>query len=110
MAARKKPPVRRKPSSPARSGLDKCPSGIPGLDEVTGGGLPRGRPTLVCGSSGTGKTLFGLQFLVRGALERGEPGVFVSFEERGRDLEQNVDSLGFSLPRHAAQATGHETH
>lgn len=77
--------------------LAKCPTGIPGLDEITGGGLPRGRPTLVCGSSGTGKTLLGMQFLVRGALDHGEPGVFVSFEERERDLEQNVASLGFPL-------------
>lgn len=87
-----------KPTIPAMLGLEKCPSGIRGLDAVTGGGLPRGRPTLVCGSSGSGKTLFGLEFLVRGIQEHNEPGVFMCFEEREKELAQNVASLGFNLP------------
>jgi circadian clock protein KaiC len=79
-------------------GLAKCPSGIAGLDAITGGGLPRGRPTLVCGGSGSGKTLFSMEFLVRGIQEHGEAGVFMCFEEREEDLAQNVASLGFALP------------
>ncbi len=78
-------------------GLDKCPSGIPGLDEITGGGLPLGRPTLVCGGAGCGKTLFATQFLVCGAIHQGEPGVFVTFEETEDELGQNAASLGFDL-------------
>jgi circadian clock protein KaiC len=78
--------------------LEKSPSGIEGLDEVTGGGLPRGRPTLVCGGAGCGKSLFAMEFLVRGALDHGEHGVFVSFEEGIEDMTQNVASLGFDLP------------
>src|SRR5947207_2403867 len=77
--------------------LPKARTGIPGLDEVTGGGLPRGRPTLVCGSAGCGKTLLAVEFLVRGATEFGEPGVFLAFEETGEELAQNVRSLGFDL-------------
>ena len=77
--------------------LPKCPSGIKGFDEITGGGLPKGRPTLVAGSAGSGKTLFSMEFLIRGALEHGEPGVFMSFEENARELAQNVASLGFDL-------------
>jgi circadian clock protein KaiC len=77
--------------------LLKCPSGIQGLDEITGGGLPRGRPTLVAGSAGCGKTLFSMEFLVRGALEHGEPGVFMAFEENSKELAENVASLGFDL-------------
>ena len=79
--------------------LAKTPSGIHGLDEITGGGLPRGRPTLVCGGAGSGKTLFALEFLVRGILEHGEPGVFMSFEESEEELAANVVSLGFDLRR-----------
>lgn len=75
----------------------KCPTGIQGLDEITGGGLPRGRPTLVCGGAGCGKTLFASEFLVRGAVQFGEPGVLMSFEETGPELEANVASLGFDL-------------
>ncbi len=77
--------------------LPKAPTGIPGLDEITGGGLPRGRPTLVCGSAGCGKTLMAMEFLVRGAVEYKEPGVFMAFEETGPELAQNVRSLGFDL-------------
>src|SRR5690606_6141956 len=76
----------------------KAPSGIAGLDDITDGGLPRGRVTLVCGKAGSGKTLLGMQFLVKGATEYGEPGVFMSFEESSKDLEENVASLGFDLP------------
>src|ERR1700720_4367861 len=77
--------------------LEKVPSGIKGVDEITGGGLPKGRSSLVCGSAGCGKTLFGLEFLVRGATEFNEPGVFVAFEENEAELAQNVASLGFDL-------------
>ena len=79
------------------AGILKCPTGIHGLDEITVGGLPRGRPTLVCGSAGCGKTLLGMEFLVRGATEFGEPGVCLSFEETGEELASNVVSLGFDL-------------
>ena len=78
--------------------LAKAPTGIRGLDEVTGGGLPRGRPTLVCGPAGSGKTLLAMEFLVRGITQFGEPGVFVAFEETRDDLVANVASLGFDLP------------
>ena len=83
-----------KKSSPV---LEKVPTGIDGLDEITGGGLPRGRPTLVCGSAGCGKTLFAMEFLVRGAVQFGEPGVYMSFEETSEELTKNVSSLGFDL-------------
>jgi len=78
-------------------GLSKALTGIQGLDEITGGGLPQGRPTLVCGTAGCGKTLLGMEFLVRGAIEYGEPGVFMSFEETEAELKKNVRSLGFDL-------------
>jgi circadian clock protein KaiC len=78
-------------------GLRKSPSGIRGLDEITGGGLPSGRPTLVCGGTGCGKTLLAMEFLVHGASEYGEPGVFMSFEETAEELTENVASLGFDL-------------
>ena len=77
--------------------LPKCPTGIQGLDEITLGGLPRGRPTLVCGSAGCGKTLLGMEFLVRGATQFDEPGVCLSFEESAAELAQNVASLGFEV-------------
>ena len=77
--------------------LAKAPTGIHGLDEITGGGLPKGRPTLICGTAGCGKTLLGMEFLVRGATEFNEPGVFMAFEETALDLTQNVRSLGFDL-------------
>jgi len=86
-----------------RASLQKAPSGIQGLDEITGGGLPRGRPTLVCGGAGCGKTLFGLEFLIRGAVDHGEPGVFVSFEESEHEIAANVASLGFDVPRLQSQ-------
>lgn len=79
------------------TGIAKCPTGIRGLDEITKGGLPRGRPTLVCGGAGSGKTLLAMEFIVRGAREFGEPGVFVSFDEMAEELTANVASLGFDL-------------
>jgi circadian clock protein KaiC len=85
-----------KPTSPPKL-LPKCPTGIQGLDEITGGGVPRGRPTLVCGSAGCGKTLFAAEFLVRGAMQFGEAGVFMAFEETEAELKANVASLGFDL-------------
>jgi circadian clock protein KaiC len=78
--------------------LLKTRSGIDGLDAITEGGLPTGRPTLICGAAGCGKTLFGVTFLVQGALRFEEPGVFISFEERPEDIFANVASLGFNLP------------
>jgi circadian clock protein KaiC len=77
----------------------KVPTGISGLDEITGGGLPKGRPTLVCGSPGCGKTLFGIQFLINGIRQFNEPGVFISFEEPPKDLALNVKSLGVDLDK-----------
>ena len=77
--------------------LAKSPTGIGGLDEATGGGLPEGRPTLVCGGPGCGKTLLAMEFLVRGATEFGEPGVFVAFEETPEELGENAGPLGFDL-------------
>jgi circadian clock protein KaiC len=84
--------------SPSNS-LQKALTGIQGLDEITGGGLPNGRPTLVSGGPGSGKTMFGLEFLVRGATLYNEPGVFMSFEETIPDLTVNAASLGFDLTR-----------
>jgi len=77
--------------------LPKSPTSIQGFDEITGGGLPKGRPTLVCGGAGCGKTLFAMEFLVRGATLYNEPGVFISFEETAKELAANVSSLGFDL-------------
>ncbi len=83
--------------------LPKTPTGITGLDEITGGGLPKGRPTLICGDAGCGKTLFSIEFIVRGAMEFNEPGVFVAFEEKTEELAANVASLGFDLQKLIAQ-------
>src|SRR3954465_4507242 len=83
--------------------LAKVTTGISGLDEITRGGLPRGRPTLVCGGAGCGKTLMAMEFLVRGAMDHGEPGVFMAFEETGDELTANVRSLGFDLEALTAQ-------
>lgn len=86
-----------------RRALPKCPTGIHGLDEITGGGLPKGRPTLVCGAAGCGKTLLAMEFLLRGILDHDEPGVFIAFEETAEELTQNVRSLGFDLDELEAQ-------
>jgi circadian clock protein KaiC len=83
-------------SAPPRT-IDKAPTGIHGFDDLTLGGLPRGRPTLVCGGAGCGKTLFAAEFLARGARQFGEPGVFLAFEENAADLRANVASLGFDF-------------
>ncbi len=85
-----------RPMSGAK-GFPKAPTGIHGLDELTRGGLPRGRPTLVCGSAGCGKTMLGIEFLVRGATQFDEHGVLMAFEETGEELTANVRSLGFDL-------------
>ncbi len=84
-------------SASASPALQKCPTGIRGLDDITLGGLPKGRSTLICGKAGCGKTLMAMEFLVRGGLTFGEPGVFVSFEESVEELAQNVASLGWNL-------------
>ncbi|MEO5685825.1 MAG: circadian clock protein KaiC [Burkholderiaceae bacterium] len=88
-----------KSSSSDPSTLPKAPTGIPGLDEITQGGLPRGRPTLLCGSAGSGKTMLAAEFLVHGAIEHGEPGVFMMFEENAEELAQNLRSLGVDLDK-----------
>ncbi len=81
----------------------KTPTGIEGLDEITEGGFPKGRPTLICGSAGCGKTLLSMQFLIKGILDYNEPGVFMSFEEPAKDLALNVKSLGFDLEKLKAE-------
>lgn len=84
-------------------GLQKTPSGITGLDEITGGGLPKGRPTLICGEAGSGKTMMSIEFIVRGAMLFDEPGVIMTFEERSEELAVNVASLGFDLEKLQAE-------
>ena len=79
--------------------LPKTPTGINGFDEITMGGLPEGRPTLICGEAGSGKTLFSTEFLVRGIVQFNEPGVFIAFEEKAEELSKNVASLGFDLKK-----------
>src|ERR1700682_838509 len=78
--------------------LDKSATGIAGFDELTNGGVPKGRPTIVCGGPGCGKTMLAVEFLVRGATEFNEPGVLMTFEETGDEMSKNVESLGFNLP------------
>jgi circadian clock protein KaiC len=90
---------KKKPSDTPSKTLPKASTGIQGLDEITLGGLPRDRPTLVSGGAGSGKTLLALEFLVRGATQFNEPGVFMSFEESIQDLTMNAASLGFDLDR-----------
>ena len=82
----------------APRGVAKSPTGITGLDQITNGGLPRGRAALVAGGPGSGKTLLGMEFLLRGILEYGEPGVAMTFEETSEELIQNLASLGYDLP------------
>jgi len=89
--------TRSKQVSEKISDLQKCPTGIQGLDEITYGGLPKARPTLLCGGAGCGKTLLAMEFLYRGATEFGEPGVFMAFEEKEKELIENFSSLGFDL-------------
>jgi circadian clock protein KaiC len=90
--------VMRREKLIARREIPKSPTGIVGLDQITGGGLPQGRPTLVCGAAGCGKTMLAMEFLVHGAIEFDEPGVFMSFEETDKELVANVASMGFDLP------------
>lgn len=80
-----------------RRGIETSGTGITGLDEITGGGLPSGRPTLICGSGGCGKALFAMEFLIRGATESNESGVFMAFEKTATDLTENVRSPFFDL-------------
>src|SRR5579884_2442346 len=87
---------RSRPPLPSSS-LPRCRTGIQGLDEITAGGLPRNRPTLICGGAGCGKTLLAAEFLMRGAIQFGEPGVLMAFEETEAELTANVASLGFDL-------------
>jgi circadian clock protein KaiC len=91
------------PTTTTAPGIAKAPTGIAGLDDLTFGGLPAGRPTLVCGGAGCGKTLLAATFLVKGAVEYGEPGVLMSFEENVAELVKNVASLGYDLERLAAE-------
>src|SRR5438067_9416871 len=79
--------------------VQKCLTGIAGLDQITEGGLPRGRTTLVCGGPGCGKTVLGMEFLVRGARDYDEPGVFMAFEETTRELTENFGSMQFDIER-----------
>ena len=83
--------------------LEKALTGITGFDQITNGGLPKGRPTIVCGGPGCGKTMFAMEFLVRGATEFNEPGVLLTFEETGEEMTKNVASLGFDLKALAAR-------
>jgi circadian clock protein KaiC len=105
VSRRKRVPTKRAANGRRRTRhpLAKAPTGIEGLDEITNGGLPRGRPTLVCGGAGCGKTLLALEFLVRGALEYDEPGIFVSFEETPDELVTNARSLGLDLEKLSAR-------
>ena len=96
MARHSKP---AKTSLPDPITLPKAPTGIAGLDEITEGGLPRGRPTLLCGSAGSGKTMVAAEFLVHGAVDYDEPGVFMMFEENAEELAQNLRSLGVDLDK-----------
>ena len=91
--------TRKRPPAVTPEGLPKAPTGISGLDEITLGGLPRGRPTLVCGAAGCGKTMLAAEFIVRGAMEFDEPGVFMMFEENTQELTANMRSLGFDLDK-----------
>ena len=86
-----------------RKEIQKCATGIPGLDQITEGGLPKGRPTLLCGTAGCGKTVLAMEFLVRGATEFDEPGVFMAFEESDKELAENVASMGFDVPKLCAR-------
>jgi circadian clock protein KaiC len=95
--------MKRKTPTSTTPTLPKAPTGIQGLDEITGGGLPVGRPTLVSGTAGAGKTMLAVEFLVRGATQFGEPGIFMMFEENAEELTANVRSLGFDLDKLVAR-------
>jgi len=106
--SRRRASPQKKP--PALPHLEKVPTGISGLDEITGGGIPAGRPTLVCGSAGCGKSLFAAEFLIRGALDYGEHGVLMTFEETADDIRKNVASLGFNIDELSEQKKIHIDH
>ena len=106
--SRRRASPRKKP--PALPKLEKAATGISGFDDVTGGGVPKGRPTLVCGSAGCGKSLFAAEFLIRGAMDYGEPGVLMTFEETADDIRKNVASLGFDVDQLTAQKKIHIDH
>src|ERR1700761_8030128 len=91
--------VRKKHAVNALHELPKTPTGIMGLDEITLGGLPKARPTLICGDAGCGKTLMSIEFIIKGAMQFNEPGVFMAFEEKAEELAMNVASLGFDLQK-----------
>src|SRR5579885_540431 len=95
--------VRYNGSEKALPKLEKALTGITGFDQITNGGLPKGRPTIVCGGPGCGKTMFAMEFLVRGATQFNEPGVLMTFEETGDEMTKNVASLGFDLQSLAAR-------
>src|SRR6187431_1575651 len=100
MSSRRRSHASKKTSTKASAEppqLAKSPTGITGFDDITGGGVPTGRPTLVCGSAGCGKSLLATEFLVRGITEFGEPGVLMTFEETAEDIRKNVASLGFDV-------------
>jgi circadian clock protein KaiC len=94
---------RSRPRTSAPKALRKTATGITGFDELTGGGLPQGRPTLICGSAGCGKSLFASEFLIRGATQFGENGVLMTFEETADDIKKNVASLGFDVEKLMAE-------
>src|SRR5882757_9619688 len=89
--------VRRAANEKHAPQLEKALTGITGFDQITRGGVPKGRPSIVCGGPGCGKTMFAMEFLVRGATEFNEPGVLMTFEETGGEMTKNVASLGFDL-------------
>ena len=93
------PKTPEKKSTSSSHKLEKCPTGIKGFDEVTEGGLPKNRTTLISGSTGSGKTLLGLDFLIKGATSYKEPGIFVSFEETEEELYKDVASLNLDLKK-----------
>lgn len=93
-----------KKEKPTLDVLSICPTGITGVDEITGEGLPKGRPTLVCGGTGCGKTLLAMEFLVRGATQFNEPGVYMPYEEKSEELAKNFASLGLSPSANVPQS------
>src|SRR5580704_12615470 len=95
--------ARRNENSTVKPQLEKARTGISGFDEITKGGVPQGRPTIVCGGPGCGQTMFAVEFLVRGATEFGEPGLLMTFEETAAEMNKNVKSLGFDLDDLAAR-------
>ena len=97
------PKTTEKKISPKRNKLQKCPTGIKGFDEITEGGLPKNRISLICGSTGSGKTLFGIDFLINGVINYNEPGIFMSFEETEDELYKNVASLNLDLQELVSQ-------